>query len=172
MSRSAGWTSAVLSSSRGVNNLAIAPCVTDAGHASRASRVKPAIGLERTPNQYGIQTPNPGFWEPPCRDAACAPHILILSFGLYGDLPSHNNAYVHTGIPELTMWPDLQSDTRPSDTGPAPRRNTEGGINPRTVVSSAPSPALCRDINRTNRSFDRMRGRSKCNVLLDHHFFS
>jgi hypothetical protein len=30
----------------------------------------------------------------------CALHILILSFGLYGDLPGHNNAYVffgHTG---------------------------------------------------------------------------
>src|SRR6516164_7996926 len=44
--------------------------------------------------------PSPAFWEPPCLDAACALHILILSFGLYGDLPSHNNPYVffgHTG---------------------------------------------------------------------------
>jgi hypothetical protein len=56
MSRSAGWTFAVLSSGRGVNNLAITPCVTDARHASRASRVKRAVGLERTPNQYGVQT--------------------------------------------------------------------------------------------------------------------
>jgi len=31
MARSAGWTFAVLSSSRGVNNLAVVPCVTDAG---------------------------------------------------------------------------------------------------------------------------------------------
>jgi hypothetical protein len=97
MSRSAGWTFAVLSSSRGVNNLAIAPWVTDAGHASRASRVKRAVGLERAPNQYGVQTPSRAFWEPPCRDAACALHILILSFGLYGDLPSHNNAYAFSG---------------------------------------------------------------------------
>ena len=101
MSRSAGWPFAVLSSSRGVNNLAIAPCVTDAGHASRTSRVKRAVGLERTPNQYGIQTPSPAFWGPPCPDATCAFHILILSFNLYGNLPNHNNAYVffgHTGL--------------------------------------------------------------------------
>jgi hypothetical protein len=94
MSRSVGRPFAVLSSNRSVNNLAIAPCVIDAGHASRASRIKRAVGLERAPNQYRIQTPSPTFWEPPCRDAACAIHILILSFGLYGHLPSHNNAYV------------------------------------------------------------------------------
>ena len=102
MPRSAGWTFAVLSSSRAVNRLA--PCVTDAGHASRASRVKRAVGFERTPNQYGIQTPSPAFWQPPCRDPACALHILILSFGLYGHLPSHNNAYVffdYTGIQQF-----------------------------------------------------------------------
>jgi hypothetical protein len=39
---------------------------------------------------------------PYCRDAACAIHILILilPFSLYGNLPSHNNAYAffgHTG---------------------------------------------------------------------------
>ena len=28
------------------------------------------------------------------------------------------------------MWPDFQSDARPLDTGLAPRRNTEGGIQP------------------------------------------
>ena len=34
------------------------------------------------------------------------------------------------GTPEVVMWPDFQSDARPLDTGPAPRRNTEGGIQP------------------------------------------
>jgi len=38
--------------------------------------------------------PQPGILGAPCRDAACALHILILSFGLYSDLRSHNNAYV------------------------------------------------------------------------------
>src|ERR1700736_5556469 len=34
------------------------------------------------------------------------------------------------GIPGVAMWPDSLSDARPLDTGPAPRRNTEGGIQP------------------------------------------
>jgi hypothetical protein len=38
--------------------------------------------------------PSPAFWEPPCRETACALHILILSFGLCGDLLSYNNAFV------------------------------------------------------------------------------
>ena len=46
------------------------------------------------------------------------------------------------------MWPDLPSDARSLDTGLAPRRNTEGGIQPadKSLINrrlSAPSPALC-----------------------------
>ena len=58
------------------------------------------------------------------------------------------------------MWPDFQPDARSLDTGLAPRRNTEGGIQPadKSLINrrlSAPSPALCRDFYQTNRGFDR-----------------
>jgi hypothetical protein len=55
MPRSAGWTFAVLSSSRGVNNFAIAPYVTDAGHASRASGIKRAADLNEHPTNMGYK---------------------------------------------------------------------------------------------------------------------
>ena len=75
------------------------------------------------------------------------------------------------------MWPDFQPDARSLDTGLAPRRNTEGGIQPadKSLINrrlSAPSPALCRHLYQTNKGFDRVRGRSKWSVLLDRHFFS
>ena len=59
------------------------------------------------------------------------------------------------------MWPDFQPDARSLDTGLAPRRNTEGGIQPadKSLINrrlSAPSPALCRHFYQTNRGFDRV----------------
>jgi len=56
------------------------------------------------------------------------------------------------------MWPDFQSDARPLDTGLAPRRNTEGGIQPadKSLINRrlkrAPSPALCRFFHQTKAS--------------------
>ena len=78
-----------------MNNLAITPCVTDARYASRTSRVKRAVGLERTPDYMGYK-PKPGILGATL-PGRCLRHILILSFGLYGDLPSHNNPDVFFG---------------------------------------------------------------------------
>jgi len=61
-------------------------------HRARAELNAQSDSNEHSTDKYGIETPNPAFWEPPCRDAACALHILILPFAR--DLPSHNNAYV------------------------------------------------------------------------------
>ena len=62
------------------------------------------------------------------------------------------------GTPGVVMWPDFQSDARPLDTGLAPRRNTEGGIQPadKSLINRrlkrAPSPALCRFFHQTKAS--------------------
>jgi hypothetical protein len=64
-----------------VNNLAIAPCITDAGHASRASRVERAVGLERTLNQYM-------GYKPQARLGATLPRRCL-----------------HTSYPDTVVWP-------------------------------------------------------------------
>jgi hypothetical protein len=74
------------------------------------------------------------------------------------------------------MWPDFQSDARPLDTGPAPRRNTEGGIQPADKELDQPSSQalhllLCAGILPT-KSFDPMWDRSKWSVLLGQYFIS
>jgi hypothetical protein len=81
-----------------VNNLAITPCLTDA-----VLSVKRAAGLERT--RTNIHAGILGATLPGRRRAL---HILILSFSLYRDLPSHNDAYVffgHTGSPKPMLSP-------------------------------------------------------------------
>ena len=77
-------------------------------------------------------------------------------------------------LPDPTMWPDFQSDARHIDTGPAPRRNTEGGIQPadKSLINrrlKVPSPALCRFLYQ-NKGFDLL-DRSKWRLLLNQRFF-
>jgi hypothetical protein len=51
----------------------------------------------------------------------CALHILILSFGLYGDLPGHNNAYVFFGHTERAIGYLEQITQQPDPIFPTPQ---------------------------------------------------
>jgi hypothetical protein len=73
------------------------------------------------------------------------------------------------------MWPGSVSDARPLDAGSAPRRNTEGGIQP--AAKSLINRRLERSISCSvqipvkNKRFDLL-DRSKWSLLLNQRFFS
>ena len=72
------------------------------------------------------------------------------------------------------MWPDFLSDARPLDTGPAPRRNTEGGIQPadKSLINRRLKRSislLCADSSIKHNGFDLL-DRSKWSLLLDRRF--
>ena len=74
------------------------------------------------------------------------------------------------------MWPDSLSDARSADTGPAPRRNTEGGIQPadKSLINRRLKRSISCSVQNllSNKSFDPMWDGSKWSVLLGQYFIS
>ena len=76
------------------------------------------------------------------------------------------------------MWPDSLSDARSADTGPAPRRNTEGGIQPadKSLINRRLKRSISCSVQRllSNKIEASIVSEiaSKWSVLLDHHFIS
>jgi hypothetical protein len=79
------------------------------------------------------------------------------------------------GTSEVAMWPDLLSDARPLDTELAPRRNTEGGIQPadKSLINRRLKRSISCSVQipLSNNGFDLL-DRSKWSLLRGRRFFS